>query len=255
MRWATVLERLGDGGAALDVLRGALSGGADVDLAVWEDWIGLALERMPPGEVLAALPCGEGPGAGDGPEEAVDPLADPPLPIACENLRWLLERLAAREPLRINCGGSDFPDPSGARWSHDRFATGGLGFWDPVWLDVVPYLGELDHGGAAAGSALFRRQRWFLTAAGYRIPLPSGTYRVTLHFAELVTSVPARNVFHAVAEGSKVVGALDVAKEAGYATALARTFDVDVRDGILDLEIVPEKGMGAVAGIEIERIE
>ena len=87
--------------------------------------------------------------------------------------------------------------------------------------------------------------------AGYAIPLPRGRYRVTLHFAEIWFAVPGMRRFDVRIEGSEVLREHEPLSK-GFLAADARSFEVEVRDGTLDIEFVRRVEDPAVSGLEIE---
>ncbi|WP_440991677.1 malectin domain-containing carbohydrate-binding protein [Haloarchaeobius baliensis] len=87
---------------------------------------------------------------------------------------------------------------------------------------------------------------------GYDVPLPNGTYEVTLQFAEIYQGVAAGDtvdssgpddgtnendrVFNASIEGEQVITNLDLFATVGPANATQQTFTVEVTDGQLDVD-------------------
>jgi len=86
------------------------------------------------------------------------------------------------------------------------------------------------------------------TAGGYRIPLPSGRYRATLYAAEtwMADCFPRRTEVRC--EGAAV---LTEYAPPGLGVADLRSFEVEVADGILDLEFLAEREPAVIAAIEI----
>ncbi len=152
--------------------------------------------------------------------------------------------------IRINCNGHEYRDADGILWSEDRFFTG------PVPDDEL-YVQPTD----GAAEAIYRRQRGFpvhlRTPAGYRLPLPDGQYQVTLHFMEVFhtvhhTSAAWRRNFDIYLEGELRVRGYEVS-DAGFATVDAKTFEVSVNDGVLDIEFVSRVVIPVISAIEVER--
>jgi len=100
---------------------------------------------------------------------------------------------------------------------------------------------------AGTGDPVYRTARTGMF--GYRLPLANGTYRVTLKFAS--PSRPGSDIFNVNAERLRKIASLDVAAEAGRNTALDKAFSVQVADGVLDLEFVPQLGSATVAAISV----
>ncbi len=183
----------------------------------------------------------------------------------CEDHRWLLERLMAKETVRIDCGSEkDFRAPDGSTWSRDRFRRGSR---------YIPGGANVTLWGYAVGKTnlapLYRSQRWFAPRCGqtpsYAIPLPPGRWRVRLHFSEMFYCRPAVRVFDVVIEGRKVLESYDPFKSAGFATAEVKEFEVEVTDGLLEVFftqpgrdplVAPSPSFGpSIAALEVERIE
>ncbi|MBC2667312.1 DUF4982 domain-containing protein [Novosphingobium flavum] len=85
----------------------------------------------------------------------------------------------------------------------------------------------------------------------YRLPLPPGEYRVTLHFVEPAAK-PGERVFDVRANGAVQVEALDIAASAAAPFAeVTRSFAVKLAQGPLDLAFVPRQGKAIVSAIEV----
>ncbi len=222
--------------AALNAaFRDGLRGGGLVDL-----WFEAALlgVRKTPVEALDMLPA--------------EMLSNP----GSERARNVLETvrsLSRNDTIRINCGGDQYVDSRGRTWSADRFQTGGFRFYEQQG-NSMPYAGEI-HG--TEDDMLYATERWFDRPSaglpGYRVPVPPGEYRVTLHFAELVFEKPNTRRFTVVVESSRVTKLVDYEPVGvGMATADARTVDVRVDDGRLDIEFVHGVNNPKISAIEIE---
>ncbi len=115
-------------------------------------------------------------------------------------------------------------DSSGKTWSADRSYVGGSA-WGPAGSAVAN----------TTSDRLYQSHRWGMS--GYDVKVPSaGTYRVQLHFAEMVFDTTGKRVFDVSAEGSTKLSRFDAVAVAGARTAVVRTFDVVVTDGNLDLD-------------------
>jgi len=202
---------------------------------VWDLWLEiqlLDLRRGPEG-ILAARPCARG---------------RYPAASCAENVRWLLETLAAGGALRINSAGGRFTGRDGKVWAADRFCTAGVGH-EP---DRHPFAGEI---ALTDDDPIYRTDRYFPAASdrrtGYRIPLPLGSYRVTLHFAETYRREPPARAFDVYLEDTRVLTGHEPIT-AGFATAHSRSFDVEVQDGALEIAFGKRVGDPHVAALEIE---
>jgi hypothetical protein len=183
----------------------------------------------------------------------------PGTPVA--DLRWLLERLAHGETLRIHCGGGDIARADGA-WSRDRFFASGLATGDLEFQDgrlvpsSFPYEGEIR---GAAAPELYRTRRAFspevAALKGYRIPLVPGSYEVALHFAEKVHEASGKRVFDVLLEGRRVLEQHDLFARSGLAAAdVERLSGVRVDDGFLEIELAARVGQPEISGIEVRTV-
>jgi beta-galactosidase len=143
----------------------------------------------------------------------------------------------------------------GHRYGSDNFFAGGEG--TPLELDS-PYgtrfgtrvRNVTDPRDAALWAAV--RHGTF----SYRIPLENGRYRVRLGFLEPVKDAqPGTRRFSVAANGATVLAGLDIVALAGAsATAITRSVEVDVGDGSLRLDFVPETGEAVLSNLAVERL-
>lgn len=156
------------------------------------------------------------------------------------DLLWIYERLAAGEAIRIDCGSEeDGTGADGALWGRDRFYEGGRISADPSSLLGGPY-----------GTT-----RWFPLGrpAAYRLPLPPGNYRLTLHSAGSHFRKGGSRISGIRIEGEAGFKNYEPLK-AGFAVPERITFERRVEDGALDLEFVHEVEDPSIDGIEVERL-
>jgi hypothetical protein len=174
---------------------------------------------------------------------------------------WLAEELRLRGIFRINAGAADSTILGDEVWSPNVFSIGlGDGFgagattgWGQRFAGIIPHAGEL--------SPVYHSERWMTAgkdeAAGYRIPVPSGRYRVTLHFAEIYPDnarLPGRSMNVAI-EGETVLENFELYREHGWANAVTHVFETEVADDWLDITFESVRLDMKVNGIEIERID
>jgi len=215
--------------------------------SLWDLWVEIQLGdlKLTLADVLAELPLTiigtDGPQV-DGRSEEDSTVAD---------FRWLLERLRDGAGLRLNCGGEVITAPDGRVWGRDRFFLSGEMLW-----------GE-DTGVAVSTTTgpepLYQRLRGFLAREdeslwGYRIPLPTGSYRVRLHLAETQFNTKGFRRYDVWAQERQVLHDVDALEEAGFRTALVKEFSVELAGGPLEIRFVYRSGQRppSVAGIEIE---
>ncbi len=238
-RLARSLRSTGRSARALDVVTGALRRGVE-SAALWRLWLELvASDTSSPAQVLARL---DALAATRGGETARTSERDAPGALHAD-LRWTLERLA-EGTLRLNCGGEAHRDAGGREWATDRFFGDGKSFVDGA--DQF-YNGEV-HGTDVP--EIYRTERWFVEGgdSAYRLLLPPGRYRVTLHFAEITRHSRS---FHASIEGVEVLRDYEPL-DAGRATADVHRFEVEVRDAQLDVEFLHVENNPKISALEVE---
>jgi poly(3-hydroxybutyrate) depolymerase len=123
----------------------------------------------------------------------------------------------------INAGGAAFTATDGTPYAADSAFAGG----DTQVSNVD--LGNTDD------DALYNDWRWGNFA--YHVPVYPGVYHVELHFADTYNTAPGQRVFDVAIEGTAVLQDFDIIAAAGTNTALVRTFDVNVADGVLDIAL------------------
>jgi N-acetylneuraminic acid mutarotase len=144
----------------------------------------------------------------------------------------------AGEEINVNVGGFTHVDTLGVTWSSDFGFSGGGSAVNPSSIS-----GTLE-------ADLYKTHRKGL-AFSYALPLPSGGYAVTLHFAEPKFALPLQRVFDVSAEGALLIDDLDLAAVAGLNTAYATTHTVIVSDGVLDLSFTGGSQPALLSAIEV----
>jgi tetratricopeptide (TPR) repeat protein len=170
------------------------------------------------------------------------------------DLRWALDRLIDEGALRLNCGGEEFRGKAGMVWGKDRFFLGGYRFYgDGIGGATSPFTDDIRE---TDDDPLYQTERWFPTQeierALYRIPLPRGKYRVTLHFAEIYFRVQRVRVFDVMLEDRKVMESYDPSTP-GFAVAQKHGFVVSVDDGELDIRFLERTDAPKISAIEVVR--
>jgi TM2 domain-containing membrane protein YozV len=147
----------------------------------------------------------------------------------------------ALPPVRIRAGSSEsFVDHDGNLWLPDQ------GFADGE-ITERPDLAIVN----TRDPELYRAERYGMTSFSY--PVPNGKYVVKLHFAETYDAItgPGKRVFTFVVEGLEHKD-FDVWTEAGGAQrACVETVNVEVNDGTLNINFIPEQQYPQINGIEI----
>jgi tetratricopeptide (TPR) repeat protein len=168
-------------------------------------------------------------------------------PIA--DLAWIADELADDGFIRLNCGGPEYTTADGRVFSEDRLYgwAGGGSAEDP----------EVDVQGTE-DDELYRTYRWFYDDSGnawYQVPVPNGSYRITLHFAEVDPGRKDAGPFNVRIETVLVLEEYDVADTAGLATLATHTFDTQVTDGYLDVLFNHDDNRSFLSALEIEKTD
>ncbi|RAJ93261.1 putative secreted protein (Por secretion system target) [Larkinella arboricola] len=141
---------------------------------------------------------------------------------------------------RINAGGSSYTTPDGRVFSADTYASGGAEYTINGSTDIQ---NTEDDG-------LYRNERY--GDFSYRLPVSNGSYRVTLHFAEVYARSAGQRKFNVALEGERILTEYDIfARAGGGFRALQETFITQVRDGVLNLDFT----RGSVGNAKISAIE
>ena len=131
----------------------------------------------------------------------------------------------------INVGGGSYVDSIGRTWSADNSFTGGS-----TYAAAIAIANTTD-------DTLYHSERY--GSFSYAIPVPAaGCYQVSLHFAEIWFGVfggggDGSRVFSLDLEGSTLISSYDIHAAAGPAAADIQSVNVDVTDGVLNIDTVP----------------
>ena len=176
----------------------------------------------------------------------------PEAPHAAE-LRGEVKNLSAAEPgwnylYRVNCGGPDYVDVNGARWTADRdFAPGmnhGSLSWAAEHAGLDPRFGsQRESAEVIRGTddqSLFQSYRYGRHKLRYRFAVPDGDYRVELYFAEPWYGAGGGDcagwrLFDVALNGDTVLRDVDLWREGGFAGALKKVVNARVSGGWLDV--------------------
>jgi tetratricopeptide (TPR) repeat protein len=151
------------------------------------------------------------------------------------------------DPIRINCGGEDFIDHFGECWRGDLFGCAG-GRLERYRHGVIePIAEERLHSSAREDGPSFAPRPL------YRIPVAPGSYAVNLHFAELQFNLrqPGVRVFDVFLEGQEAFLGVDPNAAPGDGRRRVERFDVEVRDGVLEITLRRRRMPGAISAIEV----
>jgi len=149
--------------------------------------------------------------------------------------------------LRLNAGGPGLAF-NGKSFGADQSFSGGQPF-----SNVDAQVPDLYKTERTSNSKVF----------SYNIPVPSGSYYVTLHFAEIFWGAPGAGsggglgsrIFDVSLEGSLVLDNYDIFAEVGAETALTKVFPVTVSDGQLTMVFSALAETGGVDQPKVSAIE
>jgi hypothetical protein len=143
--------------------------------------------------------------------------------------------------VRINAGGLAYTSPDGRVWQADTDVTGGLTYRPSPGPSIA----------ATLDPTLYQSERYGNFA--YNVPLPNGSYTVTLRFAEIYWSTPGRRVFNVSINGQQVLTNFDILAQPDAAanTAVDRTFQVTVNTGVVNIVFTTVADNAKVSAIEI----
>lgn len=168
----------------------------------------------------------------------------------------------AAEAARVNAGGAR-QQVGDAVWSDCRSGC-------PVVRGGFPYAPSTApsiSGVAVPANAALYQTEWTGGAVGpsgtvvpvgstaftFDVPVPPGSYRVRLHFAEVVQNGPGKRVFDVNVEGgpAELLGFDVYAQAGGMNRAIVREFPVEVRDGAVTVEFLRRVENAKVSAIEV----
>jgi len=157
---------------------------------------------------------------------------------------------------RVNAGGSSSITSSPKNWIADTQSA------KSAYLDAgsLSYTtGSSSWSGSnntGAPNSIFGQHRYSTngTPMQWNFPASSGTYEVSLFFAETPTSLGVKTagarVFSVKMEGTTVLSNFDIYATAGM-SAVKKVFQVTVSDGTLDIDFIRGIGNPQVNGIEV----
>ncbi|NJL12395.1 MAG: hypothetical protein HC913_04955 [Microscillaceae bacterium] len=92
-----------------------------------------------------------------------------------------------------------------------------------------------------------------LRSIQYQIPLDPGQYKVRLHFAENFFDRTGSRINNILIENVLRLPGYDIYEDVKFKTAVSKDFEVNLTDGLLDINFVPIQNRPAICGIEIFR--
>lgn len=197
--------------------------------AIGADATGPAGTRV--AEASAAVPSAD-PGEPEGTQPEPAPIATTTTTVASTTQA---ATAAAPAAVRINAGGPAYTDEAGNRWSADTGYNTGRTYAASSSVAIA----------GTKADPLYRTERYDPSASApnlrYSVPVPNGTYRLRLHFAEnhSPSMKAGARVFDVRAESALVLDNFDIFRAAGGGRrAVIRDATVTVADGRFDLEFL-----------------
>ncbi|MGC1521803.1 MAG: glycoside hydrolase family 2 TIM barrel-domain containing protein, partial [Steroidobacteraceae bacterium] len=166
-----------------------------------------------------------------------------------DSMRWTFAGSLAS--VRIKAGDiSGYLTKAGQRYGSDAYFSGGV----PGSINPPDTRAAARIAVAADDPGIYDSFRE--GAFAYRVPVPSGRYRVTLKFEEPSAGTAGAREFNVLANGKVVLKRFDIFAAAGGALkGVDRVFDSTSRDNTLLIEFVPVKGAALVSALAIEPLD
>jgi hypothetical protein len=172
---------------------------------------------------------------------------------------------------RVNCGGDAYTDTYHQTWSQDVALGKNKDCWGSLsWADsydsINPYLASqrrtFDPIGGTKDWELFQTFRFGRHKLAYHFPVPDGSYRVELYFAEPWHGTGGNidckglRIFDVAVNDSVVLHDLDLWAEAGHDVAVKKIVTVTVKGGSLDISFPEVKaGQAIISAIAIASLD
>jgi hypothetical protein len=143
-------------------------------------------------------------------------------------------------PIRVNAGGPAYTDPAGQTWSVDTGFKGGSTYATSAAITNT------------TTPALYQTERY--GAVTYTFPVPNGSYRVKLKFAEIRLTRTGQRLFNVSLNGQTVLTKFDIVRAAGgWRLAVDREFPVAVTNGKIVIRLIKVRQNPKISAIEIVR--
>lgn len=153
----------------------------------------------------------------------------------------VLSEEAANALYRINCGGQAFTTSGGFIFEADQYYLNGRDF-------------SIENAiSGTTDDALYQSERTYNGTLSYEIPVPNGDYIVNLHFAEIYHTQNGARVMSGRIEGAVVLSNYDILASVGPFAMDMRSFEVNVTDGVLDIDLVASVDQPKISAIEVLR--
>jgi beta-galactosidase len=166
-----------------------------------------------------------------------------------DSMQWTFS--GSLDSVRIKAGDiSGYVSKAGQRYGSDFYFSGGV----PGGINAPdsPASGRIAVAADDAGIYDSFREGEF----SYRVPVPSGRYRVMLKFQEPAAGAAGVREFDVHVNGKIALRRFDIfAAAGGKLKAVDRSFDATSRDGAILIEFHPLKGNALVSALSIASLE
>ena len=143
--------------------------------------------------------------------------------------------------LRINTGGDSLTN-KGEYWIADQY-----------YVNVSPsYIySSKKNITNTTNNGIYQSERYG-KSFGYAIPVTNGMYEIRLHFAEIYHTLPGKRVFSIdVEKGQGSLIDFDIYAATGGDVAIVKTFNVNITDNLLNIDLIAGVDNAKISGIEI----
>jgi hypothetical protein len=153
-----------------------------------------------------------------------------------------LSPTGAFSPIRVDSGGNSFTDPAnGNVWSADNGYTGG---------DIYSTASSVTDTANPSQAPLYQTERF--GNFSYTFNVPSGSYTVTLKFAELYWTATGQRIFNVAINGTTVMSNFDiVAAAGGPLIAIDKSFTISATNTIT-IQFTTVKDNAKIDAIQIQ---
>jgi beta-galactosidase len=155
------------------------------------------------------------------------------------------------DSVRIKAGDiSGYVSKAGQRYGSDTYFSGGV----PGGINAPDSPASSRIAVAADDAGIYDNFRE--GEFSYRVPVPSGRYRVILKFQEPVADAAGAREFEVRVNGKTLLRRFDIfAAAGGKLKAVDRFFDTTSRDGAILIEFHPLKGNALVSALIIASLD
>jgi beta-galactosidase len=166
-----------------------------------------------------------------------------------DSMQWTFS--GSLDSVRIKAGDiSGYVSKAGQRYGSDTYFSGGV----PGGINAPDSPASSRIAVAADDAGIYDSVRE--GEFSYRVPVPSGRYRVTLKFQEPVADAAGAREFDVRVNGKTLLRHFDIfAAAGGKLKAVDRFFDTTSRDGAILIEFHPLKGSALISALSIASLD